>query len=252
MAFLFLAVIASQTLTAAPIATMGEAINKAGRQRMLTQRMVKAYAQMGQDISYLVAEKQLAAAVDLFDAQLAELKAYSSTPDTEQGLKKVSKLWGPVKNAVLKKPERDQTEALRANAEMLLAAAHQVVLKFTAQSGTNQGHLVNIAGRQRMLSQRMGNLYMLRSWGFNNPEYLEDYKLAVSDFDNALQELSSSNDNTQEIRDALADVAANWKVFKLSNQMEEGKYIPTLVTRMLDKILGQMNEITGMYAALPQ
>ncbi len=34
--------------------------------------------------------------------------------------------------------------------------------------------------------------------------------------------------------------------------MGEGEYVPSLVVRMLDRILVQMNEITGMYAAMPE
>ncbi len=45
----------------------GDAINKAGRQRMLSQRIVKSYTQMGQDVRYRVAEKQLKESIALFD-----------------------------------------------------------------------------------------------------------------------------------------------------------------------------------------
>lgn len=232
--------------------TLAEAINKAGRQRMLSQRIVKSYLQMGQDVRYRVAKKHLGESIDLFELQLKELKGFTTNPEATRGLALVEKLWIPVKQIATGPVQREKAEELRANAERLLAAAHQVVLILADESATNQGHLVNIAGRQRMLSQRMGNLYMLMSWKFADELYRQDYKAATSEFDTALQELINANENTPEISAILSQVKQNWDLYNLSNRMGEDEFVPGLVARMLDKILGQMNEVTGLYAALPQ
>ncbi len=73
--------------------TMGEAINKAGRQRMLTQRIVKSYAQMGQDVRYRVAEKSLRDSIVLFESQLQQLKGFTQDRETQRGLQLVERLW---------------------------------------------------------------------------------------------------------------------------------------------------------------
>jgi len=246
-----LALVYALPLPAAPIDSMGEAINQAGRQRMLTQRIVKSYCQMGQDIRYLVASEDLDKAVALFEQQLSNLKHYAKGDDLQNILETADRLWQPVKQIAIAEISRDQAETLRALAEKLLAVAHQAVLQLEAQSGTSQGHLVNIAGRQRMLTQRMGNLYMLMSWGFEKPRYRADYDKAVREFGAALEELMAAPENTAEIDQALVKVSQNWAMFKLGNKMGQGDYVPTLVVRMLDKMLVQMNRITGLYAALP-
>ena len=238
--------------TAVPIAGMGEAINQAGRQRMLTQRIVKSYCQMGQDVRYLVAEEDMAKATALFEEQLRNLKEYATAAPIQRTLGRVERLWRPVKEIATAEVSRDQAESLRALAEKLLAAAHQVVLQLERQSGTSQGHLVNISGRQRMLTQRMGNLYLLRSWGFDNPRYEADYNKAMAEFDAALKELMAAPENTPEIDAELKKVAQNWAMFKLGNRGGKDHFVPALVVRMLDKILVQMNRITGMYADLPE
>ncbi|MCW8905528.1 type IV pili methyl-accepting chemotaxis transducer N-terminal domain-containing protein [Sedimenticola sp.] len=239
------------TAQAASDITLAEAINKAGRQRMLSQRIVKSYLQMGQDVRYRVAKKHLGESIDLFELQLKQLKDFTTNPEATRGLALVEKLWIPVKQIATGPVQREKAEELRANAERLLAAAHQVVLILADESGTNQGHLVNIAGRQRMLSQRMGNLYMLMSWKFADELYRQDYKAATSEFDTALQELINANENTPEISGILSQVKQNWDLYNLSNRMGDDEFVPGLVARMLDKILGQMNEVTGLYAALP-
>lgn len=239
------------TIVSAEALTLPVAINKAGRQRMLTQRMVKAYGQLGMELQYAKAEKQLNSAIFLFESQLEELKQFSNHPDIKAGLDKVESLWAPVKAIVTVPQSRDKIEELRANAEALLKAAHAVVVMLEELSGTSQGKLVNIAGRQRMLSQRIANLYVLQSWGFEQEQYLTDYNKAISEFESALKLLKSAPENTLDINAALKEVSLQWGVFKISAKLEKGQYIPALITRSADKILTRMNDITGMYAALP-
>ena len=45
-------------VASAEIQTVAEAINKAGRQRMLTQRMVRAYSQIGLKVKKPASEKK--------------------------------------------------------------------------------------------------------------------------------------------------------------------------------------------------
>ena len=57
----------------AQINDVNSAINKAGRQRMLSQRMAKVYFQIGQQVEVDRSKKALEVSVALFDRQLVEL-----------------------------------------------------------------------------------------------------------------------------------------------------------------------------------
>jgi len=249
-AITLLALLVPLTSTAAKL-TLAEGINKAGRQRMLTQRMVKSYCQMGMELRYRKSEKQLNAAIQLFDTQLEELQQFSITAEVKAGLDKVKGLWEGVKETVSSEVKRENVEQLRADAEKLLIASHEVVLMLQDLSGTSQGKLVNIAGRQRMLSQRISNLYLLQAWGFEKEPYTSDYQTAISEFDSALSLLTKAPENTKKISESLGNVSLQWGVFQHSAKLEKGKYIPALIVRSADKILTQMNSITGMYTLLP-
>jgi len=65
-----------------------------------------------------------------------------------------------------------------------------------------------------------------------------------------MQELKKAPENTSDINTALEKVEVDWETFKISRSVRGGKYIPSLVVRQLDKILGQMNYITALYSAI--
>ncbi|MCW8827318.1 MAG: type IV pili methyl-accepting chemotaxis transducer N-terminal domain-containing protein, partial [Gammaproteobacteria bacterium] len=166
----------------AQITSIADAINKSGRQRMLSQRILSTYYQVGKNINTTKSKQQLIDAVNLFESQLTELQEYAKKSsivqqqqekniDLNGALNKVSRLWIPAKKIATEEVQRSRAEELRDLNEALLKASHAVVLQLQSLSGSESGRLVNIAGRQRMLSQRLSSLYILQSWGFNNPEY---------------------------------------------------------------------------------
>ncbi len=247
---LILLLLIGMTLTTgvqAEINTISSAINKAGRQRMLTQRIVATYCQIGLDIKTSTSNNQLKDAIALFDQQLNELKEYRPTGPIHEQLNKVSTLWAPMKQIASATVNRTQAEKLRLLAEDVLRNSHRVVIMLQDESGSQAGRLVNIAGRQRMLSQRMSNLYMLKSWGFKSSEYNFDYSTAINEFKGALSELAASPLNTSQINAALANANKQFKILQRTLSAKEKEAFPLIVKMSADKLLGQMNDITHMY-----
>lgn len=238
--FMFAAPAHSESLT-----TMS-AINKAGRQRMLTQRMVKAYSQIGLDVRADEAAVQLASAAPLFDAQLAELKAFAPNPQIVTALADVEARWKPFKEVIAKPYSRAGTLKLKDTNESLLAAAHRVVLLLQDSSGRNVARLVNISGRQRMLSQRIGKFYMLRELGFRDAEVLEGLEQAIMEFKGAHAELRAATENTEEIRALLGQVGIQWELLEHSIRKPQPQ-LALFVAMNTEKILKIMDEVTLKY-----
>lgn len=231
--------------------TLSSAINKAGRQRMLSQRIVKAYAQAAQDVQPVESQEQLNSAIRLFEDQLAELVRFSPNAPVNNALGQVARLWSPFKQAAQNPSAQEAIPKLIELNEPLLRAAHQVVVELERTAGTATAHLVNIAGRQRMLSQRIAKFYMLLSIGNKTPGLAENMQQARQEFETALNDLLAAPQNTPQITQALLEVKSQWVVFMRSFRLsEDGQYVPLLVAMASEKVLRLMNAITAMYEQL--
>lgn len=226
-----------------------ETINKAGRQRMLSQRIVKAYAQLVLDVQYDESLKQLNKSIKLFDAQLSELTGTSPSQPVKDSLDQVKQLWTPFKAIAGKPATRAGAIELIEMNDALLVATHKVVLKLQHAAGTESARVVNVSGRQRMLSQRIAKYYMLLSMGVNVSGMAEEMERSRYEFEGALADLKTSSLNTPQITHALQEVERQWGVFRKSFQLSEsGKFIPLLVAMASERVLQQMNDITTYYA----
>ena len=235
------------TESQAEIYNTSSAINKAGRQRMLTQRIVATYCQAGMDIKREKSKQQLEDAIILFEQQLKELKTFRPTGRINKQLQKVTELWLPMKQIASGPILRIKAAEIRDLAEETLRASHRVVIMLQDESDSQAGRLVNISGRQRMLSQRMSNLYMLQSWEFTSSEYTGDYSRAVNEFKGALSELINSPLNTDKINTKLNQARKQFGMLTRSSNKKNGGFIPLLVKMSADKLLIIMNDITKMY-----
>ncbi|MEL0586015.1 MAG: type IV pili methyl-accepting chemotaxis transducer N-terminal domain-containing protein [Candidatus Thiodiazotropha sp. (ex. Lucinoma kazani)] len=245
---LFLLTLISSGLSAAPIEDYGEAVNQAGRQRMLSQRMVKSYAQIGLEIWYARPRKQLNGALKLYQKQLDNLKRFAKSANSQSALSRAEAVWK--KYQVLAGTDINPDNAVNFNhmSEQLLQASQKVVEALVKEAKSEKAHIVDVSGRQRMLSQRMAKFYLLLSWGLDQTEYHDEFNKAEQEFSQALLELKASSLNTTEISTALEKVEKQWRFFQLTKIMDKDKYLPSIVARTTESLLQDMNKITGMYA----
>jgi hypothetical protein len=246
----------------AQIPDLNEAINKAGRQRMLSQRMSLAWLAIGQGIDTARAQRVLDESMALFERQLAELKAFAPNAEIRATYATLGPVWGEYKAALTGNPPGQAGgPAVVALGSRVLAVAHQGTVQLEKHSGKSVGRLVNMAGRQRMLSQLLAKLYFMQGW---TPESAtQDLETARTEFVAALKTLREAPEATPAIRQELVLAEQQWLFFDNALKRRESPQNPahdpghnparyaTDVFRSSDNILQVMERVTGLYARLP-
>jgi nitrate/nitrite-specific signal transduction histidine kinase len=223
-------------------------VNLAGEQRMLSQRIANLYIQTGLNVMPALAVRQLGLATRRFDDNLMALKpVVASSAEATRAYERLAGEWLGLKKAVSVAVSRDAAVALSLRAETTLAAAEDLTRVLESESKSAASRLVNLAGRQRMLSQRIAKSYLLRSWGIDSSAVRQELESATKDFTAGLVKLRANEGNSADIRGELDEVAQQWEWLQASMSVDGAGYYRLIVAESSDAILDATARITRLY-----
>jgi len=203
----------------------GVVINLAGKQRMLTQKMSKEALFIAKGIDKDANIKNLKATSSLFDKTLKGLVAGDSglnlpattNKDILAQLKVVSDLWTPFKANVDKvasgSADKATLEAIAKENIPLLKNMNKAVQMYAKASGSSldpaMAKTINLAGKQRMLTQKMTKELLLVANGIDADANKANIKKTADLFENTLNDLIAGTNNG-DIKAQLEVVKKLW------------------------------------------
>ncbi len=262
-----------------PITAQEDAANRvniAGRQRMLSQRMAKASCYIAINLKVDRHLEVLEAAKNDFASALYGLRYGNDslrllTPDrsvAEEAFAPVAELWDPFHGAVAKLLEdqgaQDAINFVYANNDNLLRLSNNAVTIMSETYGgasisAQVANTINVAGRQRMLSQRMAKGFCEVQRNPASPAAQEEFVEALDLFRLSHVALLTGSEaqniiappNT-EVRLQLVLVDEAWRMIRQDLELAAAGVPPSLdavdrVGRWTETLLIEMNRAVGLY-----
>ena len=230
------------------------AINYAGWFRALSQRMAKAYCQQYLQVLPAAAADVMGLARKMVQTGSGELARgmQSGQWPAEVGrqLAEVQKQFSLL-NQMTSAPAT--TTALvaaaseQADRTLLIAQAVTEAIEKMAQAPS--ARLVNLAGRQRMLSQRLAKNYFLSAAKVDSKVVQAQLASDAADFRQALQTLKAAPVSTSSIRNELELADSQWLFFESALRRPADDAGLNAVATTSERLLGVMDKLTGLYDA---
>lgn len=226
---------------------MATAINRAARFRALSQRCAKAYTQAFLDVLPDGARDVLATSQRLIQVGFDDLAKGSYSSGIVQLLAQVQQESGSLAQMVGAAPTRQGVLSVSRQADRMLIAAQKATEALEAQTHQPSAKLVNLAGRQRMLSQRLAKNYFLVAAGDDSKLVREQIGGDRAEFVDALGVLGRAPLSTEAIRNELALAQQQWLLFEAALSRKADGYGLTTVATTSERVLEVMNNLTSLY-----
>jgi CRP-like cAMP-binding protein len=188
----------------------GKLINLCGRLRLLTQRQAIAWAVAAHGIAPAEAAIQLRQRTVEFERTLAQLEKANVDPELAAALELVGTTWLAYREALFARdPERDAKRVLCAS-EDFLSAADTLTTLAELKAGGGQAHYVNVAGRNRMLSQRIVKFFLFEDIAECAEAAQVQIGASAEAFNANLDELRRSGGSLPQLVAQLDEVGRQW------------------------------------------
>lgn len=230
-------------------ARYAEAVNRAGQLRMLSQRVVKLYALCALGVDTGTHAALLEASRERIDANLQALRKSVSQATFGDLLDAVEVPWQRLKAALAAAPERRLVADIDALAERVLGQADQLTSNLETAGLVATLHVLNVCGRQRMLSQRWAKQVLLAELldGEAAAQARAAGHEAGAAFDAAMRHLDEIPLSTREIRDSLEAAREAWLV--LTRAEAQSATLPgrRALGEASESLLGLFEQLTDQY-----
>lgn len=234
-----------------PSLTAAAAINKAGRQRMLSQRLAKAYLMVALGVQAEDGRRILAQSVTQFDAQLAELQAFAPGDDVKAAAAALEREWKPYRAALTGRPDLRGAQEIYGMSDTVLEAAHRLTLACERMSPSPSARTLLISGRERMLSQRLAKYYLFMLANLNTPAARMEFRMTRGEFVQGLSQLAASPFTTATLRPKLEKVSTEWLEYEraLGREGSAPKSAAAEVAARSESILELLEDLVAGYEA---
>jgi AmiR/NasT family two-component response regulator len=230
-------------------AEAADAVNRAGQLRMLSQRMVKSLALVQLGVERGAAEAQLQESIERAQVNVERLDTLALDGAMLSLRQGTAAAWQGLQAAIRDGSGVVDLAAVDGRAAQLLDQAEHLTDALQQLSGRRSLQVVNLAGRQRMLSQRVAKQSLLAGClsGPAGDAAAAAAMASVAEFDAALSQLERSPLAGDEIRATLAVARGQWQRLLEGVRGASAREGRVTLARESEALLQSFERLTSLY-----
>jgi hypothetical protein len=235
--------------TAVSDATNLELIRVVNQQRVLSQRITKAYLYVGNKIAIDEANRQLRDALREFTATYKMINGLTSSPKIKKVMNFIAKSSGDFKSISKKPLSKESVKSILNLSELVLGKSENITLLFKKSLKNDAFEMITKSGQQQMLAQRIAKYYIAYQSNMKDSKIQKKMKESIQLFTKNHQKLMKNSANTKIIKRKLNEIDRLWKIaHKLYGKQE----LSLAIFDTTDDISKKMDEVTKLYIATYQ
>jgi hypothetical protein len=235
------------------------AIDLSGKQRILTQKMTKEAFLIKFDINKKSNIQKLIASSQLFERLLKgllngdkELKLIAiKDANIEKQIKKVNTIWEPyykeIKSVINKTTTKNSYNIICDESDKLLKEMNQVIKLYTLHDKENKFALtndMNLAGKQRMLLQKMAKSILIAKNGIAVKKYKDEFLSSQKLFTKTLKGLLDGDSSLKLRGVKLPQINKQLRVVEELWVKEQKNFQHILLDKDIKKAINALENIT--------
>ena len=243
MLFLFSTFCSGQHLTAT------KTVNIVGRQKVLVYSLARNYMAVGGRVRTDDAIKYLDKISAIFNENQKRLMEYSSSKDAEAAIAITNNIWSNYRMLLFDKPHVINAESIISESKKLIEALIEVENIIKADNPEIKiSKFYLICSKQRLLSQKMGMLYLANLWGVRYKSVEKEIKETLALLESNLYTLFSIKCDSKAVYDAL--IVQREDLAFINNIITSGVFKGATIYSNSNLMAKQYDIISDLYASL--